>query len=174
MRPAISEACGTAYGAAASANQDHQHDFRVRLVSIRNKPAEASAERFIVARAGFAQSLLAIRIVALLGGAIHHGSQHAFAQIRQQRCDVELLAHARLKILTRIRGARILQVILRAAVRESCHQRSKLQRRQADAFAETGHARDTAIRRGHGRHQTGLLFGNVVAGALAQANQLAY
>src|SRR5580700_3490512 len=29
----------SAHSAAASADQNHQHDFRVRLVSIRNKPA---------------------------------------------------------------------------------------------------------------------------------------
>ena len=94
----------------------------MRLVSIRNEPAEASTERFVVACAGLAESLLAIRIVALLRGAIHHGSQHAFAQIGQQRSDIELLAHARLKILARFFAARILQVILRAAIRERGYQ----------------------------------------------------
>ena len=171
MRPAISEACGPLTARAAAANQNHQHDFRMRLIGVGNEPAEAPAERFVVARAGLAESLFAIGIVALLRSAVHHGGEHAFAQIGQQRRDIQLLAHARLKILARFFRARILQVILRAAVRQSGNQRSELQRREADAFAETGHARNAAVRRRRGGHETGLLFGNIVTGALAQADQ---
>src|ERR1700683_3908712 len=107
----------TANGAAASPNPNHEDVFRMRLAGVRDEPAEATTERFVVACAGLAEGLLAIGVVALLRGAVHHGSEHAFAQIGKQRRDIKLLAHTRLKILARFGGARILQVILRAAVR---------------------------------------------------------
>ncbi len=43
-------------GAATAANQNDQHDFRMGLIGVRNKPSEAAAESFIVAGASLAES----------------------------------------------------------------------------------------------------------------------
>ena len=85
--------------AAASVKQNDNHDFRVSLVGVGNKPTEASAHAFIVARARLPKVLLAIGVVAALGRTVHNRSEHSLSQVRKQRRDIELLPHARLKIL---------------------------------------------------------------------------
>jgi len=72
----------------------------------------------------------------LLRGAVHHGSEHPFAQLGA--APISVAGAPRLKILTRFIGARIAG-ILRAAVAR-VETKGELQRREADAFAETGHA----------------------------------
>jgi len=79
------------------------------LIGVRNKPSEAAAESFIVAGASLAESLLTVWVVTLFRGPVHHGGQHPFTEVRQQRRDVELLAHARLETGALLLGAGILQ-----------------------------------------------------------------
>ena len=157
--------------APAAPDQHHQHDSRMRFVRIRNKPAQPSAQRFVVAGSGLAQRLL-VRIVALFRGSIHHRRQHAFAQIRQQRRDIQFLFHLRLEPSAFLLRPRILQIILRPAIRQRRNQRRQLQRRQPDPFAETRHARHSAVIRRRRRQRPGLLFRNVVARLLPQPQQV--
>src|SRR6185437_15277411 len=162
---------GSADNAGASVEQNHNHDFWVSLVGVGNKPAEASAYAFIVTRARLPEVLFAIRVVAALGRPVENGSEHSLSKVRKQRSDIEPLANPRLEVLARSFGARILQIILRAAIGQHSNQRCKLKRRDADAFAEARHARHPSKKRRRRRQRSRLLFGNAVTDTLPQPQQ---
>ena len=144
----------------------------MRLIGIGSEPTETTADAFVVARARLAEILFAVGIVAAARGAIHHRREHSFTQVGQQRSDIELLPHARLKILSRFFRARILQIKLFAAVGQRANQRRELERRDANAGTEARHARSAPENRGPRREETGLLLGNVVAHLLAETEKL--
>src|ERR1022692_961981 len=157
--------------AAAAVKQNDDHDFRVSLIGVGNKPTETPADTFIVARTRFAQTLFAVRVVATLGGTIENSGEHSLAQIGKERSDIELLTNARFEILALRFGTWVLQIILVAAVRQHSDEGGKLKRRDAYAFAEARHTRDTAEQRRRGRHGAGLLFRNVETRALAKSQK---
>src|SRR5260370_7596291 len=66
---------------------------------------------------------------------------------------------------------RILQIIKSAAISESGGQRNELQWRDLNTFAKTGHARDSSMRGRLHREGSGMLFRQVIAGKLAQAEE---
>jgi ABC-type enterobactin transport system permease subunit len=61
--------------------QNYNHDFRVSLVGVGNKPTEASAQAFVVAGARLPKVLLAIGVVAALGRPVKNGSEHSLSQV---------------------------------------------------------------------------------------------
>src|SRR6185437_6686534 len=71
----------------ASAQQNHEHKFRMVLVSVGSKPTQTSALGFIVAGAGLAESLLAFGIVALARSAVKHGGEHFLPKFGKERSD---------------------------------------------------------------------------------------
>ena len=66
-------------------------------------------------------------------------------------------------------GARVLQVVHRAAVGDCAEQRRQFQRRHRNARAEAGHHADAAEFRSLERQDAGLLAGDIQAGLLAEA-----
>ena len=78
--------------------QDHEHDLWMRLIGIGSKPSKPPADSFVVARSRLAESLFAVRVVALLRRPIHHRAEHSVANVGKQRFDIELLTNARFKI----------------------------------------------------------------------------
>src|SRR5580704_13909616 len=164
-----------ASAAATAADQNNEHDFRMNLIGVRDVPAEATAERFVVTCAGLAERgterVVAVRVVAASRGAVHYSGEHALTEIREQRRDVELTAHARREIDAIFARARIRQIIFGAAIGKRCGERGELQRRDADTTAEARHVRHTTILRREERQRAGLLFADVVANTLAEAEQ---
>src|SRR5712691_3691776 len=140
------------------------------FVGIGDKPADARSG--IVAGSGLAQRhFVTAAIEAALAGAVENGSEHAFANFRKHGGDVQIALDARSKALDFVGAARVLEIVERAAVREGSGERSQLQRRNLDALAIAGHARDAAMRRRLHREGTRMLLGEIVAGKLAKAEE---
>src|ERR1700723_2286196 len=157
--------------AAASMEQNDNHDFRVSLIRVGNEPSEAPAHSFVVTGAGFSEILFPVGVVAALGRPVHHRREQPLAQVREQRGDVQLLPDARLKVLALFIGAGILQVELLAAFGKRTHKRSELEGRNADAFAEDRHPGRPPKQWGRRGQRPWLLFGDVITHALAEAEE---
>src|SRR5712692_90211 len=142
----------------------------MRFVGIGNEPADAGSG--IVAGSGLAQGhFVSAAIEAALAGAVENGGEHALANLRKHGGDVQIALDARSKALDFVGAARVLEIVERAAVRESSRERNQLQRRDLNAFAIAGHARDAAM--GGSLHWEGtrMLLGQIVAGELAEAEE---
>src|SRR6266852_8468442 len=104
------------------------------FVGIGNKPADARSG--IVAGSGLAQGhFVSTAIKAALAGAVENGGEHAFANFRKHGGDVQIALDARSKALDFVGAARVLEIVERAAVRESSRERNQLERRDLNAFA---------------------------------------
>src|SRR5271156_5727181 len=68
-------------------------------------------------------------------------------------------------------SARVLQIVERTAIGERGGQRDQLQRRDLNSFTETGHTSDAAMDRRRHRERSRMLFRQVVAGELAEAEE---
>src|SRR6202012_3049165 len=110
-------------------------------------------------------------VEAALGRAVENSGEHAFANFRKNRSDVEIALYLGLKILDVFGSAGILQVVERAAVGERGCERDKLERSDLNAFAEAGHASDANLGRRRHRERTRMLFRQVVAGEFAEAEE---
>src|SRR5216684_8966047 len=142
----------------------------MRLVGIGNEPADARSG--IVARSGLAQGhFVSAAIEAALARAVENRREHAFADFRKHGGDVQIALDARSKALDFVGAARVLEIVERAAVREGSGKRSQLQRRDLNALAIAGHARDAAMRRRLHREGTRMLFRKIVAGKLAKTEE---
>src|ERR1700675_2328180 len=140
------------------------------FVGVGDEPAYA--RRWVVAGAGFAEGhFVATYIEAALAGAVEDRSEHAFADFRELRGDIQIALDARGKVLNIVGGARVLQVVQSAAVGERGREGNQLQRRDLNSFAKTGHARDAAVDRRRHRERTGMLFRQVIAGQLTEAQE---
>src|SRR5262249_55157663 len=143
---------------------------RVLLVGVGDEPADL--RRWIVAGAGLAErGFVAAGIEAALRGAVENSGEHAFANFRQNRSDVEVALYLRLKILNVFRSSRILEVVERAAIRKRRCERDELERSDLDAFAEARHASNATLGRRRHRERARVLFRQVVAGEFAEAHE---
>ena len=71
------------------------------------------------ARSGFSRGeFVATGIEAALAGAVKNGGEHAFADFRKNRGDIQIALDARSEILNFIGGARVLQIIEGSTVGE--------------------------------------------------------
>src|SRR5713101_2847547 len=118
----------------------------MRFVGVSDEPAHAGSR--VIAGSGFAERhFVAIAIEAALAGAVENGGEHAFTNFRKNSGNVQIALNAWREILNFLGGSRILQIVERAAIRESSSQGGELQRRDLNAFAKAGHAGDAAMRR---------------------------
>src|ERR1700730_530714 len=141
---------GTNHLSRAAAEQNGQRDFRMSFIGIGDEPAHF--RRWVVAGTGLAErGFVAADVKAALGSAIEDGSEHAFANFRQHRSNVQIALHARSESLNLVGSAWILQVVQRAAVGEGSRQRNQLQRRDLNSFTEAGHASHATMHRGRHR-----------------------
>src|SRR6266404_9609596 len=142
----------------------------MRFIGVSDEPADARSG--IVASSGFTQRhFVAAAIEAALASAIENRGQHAFANFRKNRRDIQIALYARREILNVIGSTRILQIVEGPAIRESRGDGSQLQRSDLNAFAKTGHARDATVRGRLHRERTRMLFRQIVTGELAQPEQ---
>jgi len=142
----------------------------VLLVGVGDEPADLGSR--IVAGACLAERcFVAAGIKAALGCAVENSGEHAFADFRKNRSDVEIALYLGLKILNVFGSAGILQIVERAAIGERGRERDKLEWRDLDAFAEAGHAGNAALGRRRHRERARVLFRQVVAGEFAEAHQ---
>jgi len=153
-----------------AAEENGERDFRVLLIGVGDEPTDFRC--WVVAGAGLAErGFVAAGIEAALGCAVENGSEHAFANFREDRSDVEVALYFRLKILNVFGSAGILQVVERAAIGERGRERDELERRDLNAFAEARHTSHATLGRGRHRERTRVLFRQVVAGEFAEAHE---
>ena len=153
-----------------AAEENGERDFRVLFVGVSDEPADLGT--WVVAGASLAErGFVAAGIEAALRRAVENSGEHAFANFRKNRSDVEVALYLGLKILDVFGSARILQIVERAAVGERGRERDELERRDLNAFAEAGHASDATLGRGRHRERTRVLFRQVVAGKFAEAEE---
>src|SRR6266851_67322 len=156
--------------AGAAAEENGYRDLGMGFVSIGDEPADARSG--IAAGSGLAQGhFVSASIEATLAGAVENRREHAFANFRKHGGDIQVALDARSKALDFISAARVLQIVERAAVRESSGERNQLERRDLNAFAIAGHTRDAATGGGLHGEGTRMLLGQIVAGKLAEAEE---
>src|SRR5712675_705301 len=140
------------------------------FVGIGDEPAYAGSR--VVAGSGFAERhFVAIAIETALAGAVEYSGEHAFANFRKNRGNIQIALDTRCEILNFLGGSRILQIIECAAICERSSKGSQLERRDLNAFAKAGHARDSTMGGRLHRERTGMLFRQIVAREFTQAEQ---
>ena len=128
----------------------------------------------VVASSRFAKGhLVTAAVETRLAGAIQDCGEHAFADLRENRADVQFALHARREIFNFILAVGVLQIVKSPAIGERRRERRELQRGDLNPFAKTGHPRDSAIGRRHGRKRTRMFIRQIVPRKFSQAEKTA-
>src|SRR6266704_974743 len=97
------------HAARIPAQQHRQRDLRMCFIRVREEPADFRRRGVIVARSRFADGhLVAAAVKARPARAIQHRRQHAFADFRKNRSDVQFPLHLGREILNVFPAVRIL------------------------------------------------------------------
>src|SRR5215472_18540453 len=141
----------------------------MRFIRVGNEPTDLRRRSMIVARSRLADGqLVAAPVVARLASAVEHGGEHALADFREDRADVQFALHFWCEALNLFLAARILQIIESSTVCKGSGKRGKLQRRYLNSFAVTGHPRDSAVRRRRSGKRARVLLRQVVSSQFAE------
>src|SRR5262249_6773111 len=147
----------------------------MRFVGVGNEPSDMGLIVGASSRLSGGK-FIATRIEAALTCAVEYSGKHSFPQFRKQWSDIQFALDARFEcrgILSGHSKLRVLQIVKGAAIGERRRKRSKLERRDLDAFAETGHARHTALLRGRHGKRAGLLVIQIVTGEFSESEKAA-
>src|SRR5229473_4944823 len=102
----------TLHAAGVSTQQNGERDFRVRVISVREEPADFRWRGVVVASPCFAERhLVATTVETRFPGAIKDGGQQALADLRENSANVQFALHARREIVNFFLCVRVLQIV---------------------------------------------------------------